>query len=138
MPKIAVFKNALPKPQALFPALRLALLSLLWLSLAAASQALAQDHSGHGGHGAAAPAETDFPSAIYSTTGKVMDIDLEGKRIVIDHGPIDAVGWGPMVMGFNVEESALLEEVEIGSNVRLDIRFDSPTSYLIVDLENLD
>jgi Cu/Ag efflux protein CusF len=43
-----------------------------------------------------------------------------------------------MVMGFYVEESALLEEVEAGDNVRLDIRFDSPTSYLIVDLEKLD
>ena len=98
--------------------------------LIAASAARAQHH----GHGGALP-QSDFPSAVYSTPGTVKEVNLDDSTLVVDHGPIDAVGWGPMTMGFKVEESALLEEVSPGDEVRLDIRFDSPTDYLVIDLE---
>jgi Cu/Ag efflux protein CusF len=57
---------------------------------------------------------------------------------VVDHEAIEAVGWGPMVMGFLVEDPSLLSEVAVGDKIRLDIRFDSPKDFMVIDLEKIE
>ncbi|MDR2442363.1 MAG: copper-binding protein [Deltaproteobacteria bacterium] len=118
----------------------LIILSVLGLIFLTPMEVLAQghDHSGHGGtHGANVSQSAPTP-AIYSVRATLREIDSPNARIVVDHGPIEAVGWGPMTMGFKVDDPSLLEGLTIGDNLRLDIKFNSPNDYVVVDLEPLD
>jgi Cu/Ag efflux protein CusF len=93
--------------------------------LLTASFAFAQhNHSSHG----------STPRQIYSTDGVVVEIDAPNARLVVDHGPIPAVGWGPMTMGFMVADPSLLEGLKVGDKVTIDVAFEGQ-NYFIADLE---
>jgi Cu(I)/Ag(I) efflux system protein CusF len=75
---------------------------------------------------------------IYVAYGSVSEIRPDAKSIVINHGPIEALGWGSMVMPFRVEDPSLLEGLKVGDKVRFDLKVNNPgknTDYYISDVE---
>jgi Cu/Ag efflux protein CusF len=55
-----------------------------------------------------------------SSTGKITEIDKAGGKVTIAHGPIPAVGWPAMTMGFKAAPK-LLEGVGTGDQVDFTI-----------------
>ena len=53
-------------------------------------------------------------------TGTVTAIDAAAGKITLDHGPIPAVGWPAMKMGFSIKPE-LLEGVAVGDKVDFDL-----------------
>ena len=51
-----------------------------------------------------------------SGSGTVTALDKAGGKITIDHGPIPAVGWPAMTMGFNADPK-MLAGVAVGDQV---------------------
>ena len=51
-----------------------------------------------------------------SGSGKITELDKAGGRVTIDHGPIPAVGWPAMTMGFKVDPR-LLADIAVGDQV---------------------
>ena len=51
-----------------------------------------------------------------SGSGKIIELDKVGGKITIEHGPIPAVGWSAMMMGFKADPR-MLEGVAIGDQV---------------------
>jgi Cu/Ag efflux protein CusF len=51
-----------------------------------------------------------------SGSGKITELDKAGGKVTIDHGPIAAVGWPAMTMGFKADPK-LLEGVAVGDQV---------------------
>ena len=49
-------------------------------------------------------------------SGKITQLDAAGGKITIAHGPIPAVGWPAMTMGFKVDPK-LLEGLIVGDQV---------------------
>ena len=49
-------------------------------------------------------------------SGKVTELDATGGKVTIDHGPILAVGWPAMTMGFQADPQ-MLEGVAVGDQV---------------------
>jgi Cu/Ag efflux protein CusF len=74
---------------------------------------------------------------IYTTDAEVVDIDTANSSLTVKHGPIPAVGWEAMTMGFKVADLTLLEGVKKGDKLSIDILFEGP-NYYIVDLEVLN
>ncbi|WP_227370708.1 copper-binding protein [Halomonas sp. M20] len=54
--------------------------------------------------------------------GTVKAIDTAAQQITLSHGPIEALGWPGMTMPFNVAESASMEGLSLGDEVRFEVR----------------
>ena len=84
------------------------------LGLSYSTYANAQhDHGAH--HGA--PAAVKQQSAPMSV-GVVQKVDKTGKKITIKHGDLKNLGMGPMTMPFLVGDTAILEKVAVGDQVK--------------------
>ena len=59
-------------------------------------------------------------NATHRGSGKVASIGKE--EIVISHGPIASLQWGPMTMGFKLPATGLPQGVTVGSNVDFEFR----------------
>ncbi|MDR0356253.1 MAG: copper-binding protein [Deltaproteobacteria bacterium] len=110
------------------------LFSLLFIFLSLCSwpfwsQAALAQHD----HGAMSGTRDHSTAAVYSTEGKVVELDPENSRFVVAHGPIPAVGWEAMTMGFKVADPVLLEGLVVGDEIVMDIRFEG-RNYLVVDV----
>lgn len=55
-----------------------------------------------------------------SGSGTVTAIDAAAGKVSLDHGPIPAVGWPAMKMGFTAKP-ALLDSVAVGDKVDFDV-----------------
>jgi Cu(I)/Ag(I) efflux system protein CusF len=55
-----------------------------------------------------------------SASGKITALDKAGGTITIDHGPIPAVGWSAMTMGFKADPK-ILESVAVGDQVNFTL-----------------
>lgn len=53
-------------------------------------------------------------------SGSVTAIDAAAGKITLDHGPIPAVGWPPMTMGFSAKPD-LLKGIAVGDKVDFDV-----------------
>lgn len=65
-------------------------------------------------------------------TGKVESIDKE--EIMLSHGPISSLQWGPMTMGFKVPATGLPKNVAVGDNVAFDFRQTKDGTFEIVSI----
>ncbi|WAL85013.1 copper-binding protein [Pandoraea sp. XJJ-1] len=62
--------------------------------------------------------KADKSAAVTATgTGVVKAVDKQGGSVTLAHGPINALGWGPMTMGFKVADAKLLNGVSVGQKV---------------------
>lgn len=64
---------------------------------------------------ASAPAA---PAALPLADGKVTQLDPAQGLIVLRHGELPALAMGPMTMGFQVADPALLRGLKVGDRVR--------------------
>ena len=72
------------------------------------------------GIGIAAPAAKQDANPTHRGQGKVESIAKD--EIVISHGPIASLQWGPMTMGFKLPEKGLPQGITAGSNVEFEFR----------------
>ena len=62
------------------------------------------------------------PTTAPRGSGKVIGIDPAKGRVEIDHGPIPALQWPAMTMGFPVADKAQLSRLKKGDTVEFDLR----------------
>lgn len=67
--------------------------------------------------------------------GTVTAIDNKAKKIELKHGPIKSIGWMGMKMFFAVDDSELLDEVEVGDKVDFEFIETRDKRYVITDIE---
>ena len=66
--------------------------------------------------------KTDKSAAVTATgTGVVKAVDKQAGSVTLAHGPINALGWGPMTMGFKVANAKLLSGVSVGQKVNFTL-----------------
>ena len=53
-------------------------------------------------------------------SGKVTELDKAGGKITIEHGPIPAVGWPEMTMGFKADPK-LISDLAVGDQVEFTL-----------------
>jgi Cu/Ag efflux protein CusF len=90
--------------------------SVLVAAMLGAPAAFAQHAHDHGAmtQGAAAQA----PKAL--ADGEVRKVDRAKGTVTIKHGPLQALGMGPMTMAFSATDPALLAKVKEGDKVRFE------------------
>lgn len=69
---------------------------------------------------------------IHRATGKVEQI--AGDEVTISHGPIPALQWGPMTMGFMPPAGGLPKDIKVGDTVRFEIQEADDGMYKIVSI----
>jgi len=67
--------------------------------------------------------------------GAVTQIDRKGRRIELKHGPIKSIGWMTMTMFFEVGDTDILDEVDVGDEVGFDFIETRDKRYVITDIE---
>jgi Cu/Ag efflux protein CusF len=75
-------------------------------------------------------------NSVYTLDGVVQKVDAAAQRLVITHGPLPALRWSSMTMGFALERPELLEGVQAGSKVRFDFRQEG-RAHIITEIEVL-
>ena len=55
-------------------------------------------------------------------TGVVKAIDPQAQKIVLAHGPIEALNWPAMQMAFKVADPALLKGIKVSDEVRFELQ----------------
>ena len=67
---------------------------------------------------AAGSGSTDAVSTAALSDGEVRKVDKEAKKLTLRHGPIENLGMPGMTMVFQVQDSALLDQVKAGDKVK--------------------
>lgn len=75
---------------------------------------------------------TPTPAITHRATGKVEQI--AGDEVTISHGPIPALKWGPMTMGFVPPAGGLPKDIKVGDTVRFEIQEADDGTYRIVSI----
>lgn len=78
----------------------------------------------------AAPSAKDAPR--FQGTGKVDSIDKD--EVTLSHGPIAALKWNAMTMGFRAPANGVPKDVAVGSTVDFEIRPMDDGQYQIVSI----
>lgn len=61
------------------------------------------------------------PSMVANVDAQILDVNLDNGTLRVKHGAIESWGWRPMTMNLGVADESLLQEVETGVPVRLEI-----------------
>ena len=64
-------------------------------------------------------------------SGIVKAVDTKARRIRISHGPIEALGWAPMTMEFDVLPGADLGVISIGQSIHFSLLQSEVGDYVI-------
>jgi len=75
------------------------------------------------------------PKAVFGS-GTVTQMNIKERRMTINHGPIDALGWPSMTMEFTALPMVDLSRIQKGQSVHFSIRPDS-TGVYVVDMVHL-
>ena len=70
-----------------------------------------------------------------SGEGSVVEIDVSGNRITMDHDPIPALKWNRMEMEFGVAPGALPKTLKPGDRVKFDMKAGKPGEFIITKIE---
>jgi Cu(I)/Ag(I) efflux system membrane fusion protein len=70
-----------------------------------------------------------------SGEGSVVEIDVAGSKMTLDHDPIPALKWQRMEMEFNVAPGALPKSVKPGDRVKFDMKAGQPGEFIITRVE---
>ena len=74
------------------------------------------------------------PSHMFEGVGKVVAIDLENRKIGLDHGPVPALHWPAMKMAFHVLDSVDLSSVNPGDRVQFTLHKVENGHYPIAEI----
>ena len=77
------------------------------------------------------------PAGTASGVGSVVEIDVAGSRITLNHDPIPALKWSAMEMQFGVAPGALPKNLKPGDRVKFDVKAGQPGEYVITKLEGI-
>lgn len=69
-------------------------------------------------------------AATGTAEGVVRKIDKETGKITIRHGPIAGLDMPAMSMVFRAKETALLDKVKVGDNIRFDVLHDKGAFFV--------
>ena len=75
--------------------------------------------------------------AVHKGRGTVAELDAQERRVEIDHGPIPAMKWPAMKMGFLVEDKEQLASLRKGDAVEFELRAqpDKEGNYVISSIQ---
>ena len=73
----------------------------------------------HDQHGAVAGAAQADPSTL--SEGEIQKVDKDAGKLTIKHGPLNNLGMPAMTMAFKVQDSAMLDQVKAGDQVRFRV-----------------
>jgi len=74
--------------------------------------------------------DKDDRQTVYAN-GIVNAVDVKARRIRISHGPIEALGWAPMTMEFDVLPGADLGAITIGQSIHFSLSQSDVGDYVI-------
>ncbi len=77
------------------------------------------------------------PAGTASGEGSIVEIDIAGNRITLNHDPIPALKWSAMEMEFGVAPGALPKNLKPGDRVKFDMKAGQPGEYVITKIEGL-
>jgi Cu(I)/Ag(I) efflux system membrane fusion protein len=83
----------------------------------------------------AAPASAAPASGVYVGQGKVESVEADG--ITISHGPIAALKWPPMTMGFGRPNAKAFADIKPGDTVRFEFRQGGSMGYELVSVQRV-
>ena len=63
--------------------------------------------------------------------GIVKAVDVKAGRVRVSHGPIEALGWAPMTMEFDVLPGTDLQAIDIGQNIHFSLGQSKVGDYII-------
>ncbi len=112
--------------------LRNPLVSALIAATALASPAIAQQ-SAHPGH---TTQQTDTTRAqhMFDATGTVVGVDTTNRKVGLNHGPVEALGWPSMKMAFSVLETVDISSLKPGDQVQFTLHKTDTGPYPIAEL----
>ena len=90
---------------------KLALASVLAVSLAFPVSADEKHHAGTSAAGSSTPASA-------MSDGEVRRVDKDAKKITLRHGPLQNLDMPAMTMVFQVKDPAMLDQVKLGDKVK--------------------
>jgi Cu/Ag efflux protein CusF len=67
---------------------------------------------------------------VASGTGTITAVNVAGRKVTLDHGPIAAIKWPAMKMEFPAAASVDLSKVKVGDKVRFTLN-GSGSSYTV-------
>jgi Cu/Ag efflux protein CusF len=73
--------------------------------------------------------------AAISAEGNVVEIDVAGNRMTLDHDPIPQLKWQRMEMEFDVAPGAAPKNLKPGDRVKFTMRAGKPGEYIINRIE---
>ena len=76
--------------------------------------------------------EAGTPGPVHKGEGKVESI--ADDEVMLSHGPIPSLQWGPMTMGFRLPRSRLPEEVRVGDTIMFEFRQGKDGMYEITNI----
>jgi Cu/Ag efflux protein CusF len=88
-------------------------LALATADASARMQAQMHDHDQHG-----APATASADNHDTLSEGRIQKVDKDTGKLTIKHGPLNNLGMSAMTMAFRVQDPAMLDQVNVGQEVR--------------------
>ncbi len=87
------------------------------------------------GPAAAASMPVAKASGVHTAQGKVESVEPDG--ITISHGPVPALKWPAMTMGFGKPDPRAFAEVKKGDTIRFEFKEGGPAGYELVSVQRL-
>ena len=69
------------------------------------------------------------------STGRVVQVDMDARKITIEHRPIKRFYMESMIMTFRVKDPAVLTGLTPGDKIRFEVQRD-PDGFIITKIEN--
>jgi Cu(I)/Ag(I) efflux system periplasmic protein CusF len=112
--------------------LRSTLVSALVAATALASPAIAQQsvHSGRSTH----QTEATRAQPMYEATGTVVGVDAANRKVGLNHGPVETLGWPAMKMAFSVVDTVDISGLKPGDQVQFTLLKTDTGPYPIAEL----
>ena len=102
------------------------------LSVALPAYAATDNMPGMGDtHEAGGKTHQDPAAPLFMAHGKINRIEAEAGTVNITHGPIEALHWPGMTMGFRVVDKSLLKGLKAGDEVNFDLAKGPGGNYVI-------
>lgn len=80
-----------------------------------------------------AEAKTDAPASTVSSTGVVKEIDPASGMVTLSHGPIPAMNWPAMTMGFKLRDPKAAAALAPGASVRFELKREPEGSDYVIE-----
>jgi len=87
------------------------------------------------GFDADSKASAGGPATTASGEGSVVEVDVGGSKVLLDHDPIAALKWPRMEMEFAVAPGALPKNLKPGDRVKFDMKSGKPGEFVITRIE---